>query len=260
MPRELKPQKVDQVEDSQTGYIVPIMLDRNSLTFFAEFNGEGTKAASAAEVRVWVEKAIKEARDFVWEGVIEVSKNTQHTSENAYIQYTINRFWHTKTINGNPLKCDWKYQTDLARSSNGHQWHFSPKEIPSHIPQRFTSDYDHYYLPYDEATWKGLEELLVALKTITEKIDVILGDDPDQLAVVGSRILGMLPAGEPEVERRWFKTKSHGEKVEPPIEENPPKEGIEWMDNGKLAVRHNWEGSRNFNASNDEWAYLPISS
>jgi hypothetical protein len=71
MPRKLKPQKVDTVEHK--GMTIPIMLNRNNNTFFAEVGGAGiVHAESVRECIQRVQSCAPQAFDIEWRPIIRI--------------------------------------------------------------------------------------------------------------------------------------------------------------------------------------------
>jgi hypothetical protein len=65
--RQRKPKVIETIKDEKTGDTCDLLLDQNTLTFRAVYQGETCSHETASVVREWIVRTLKETRAIQWE-------------------------------------------------------------------------------------------------------------------------------------------------------------------------------------------------
>jgi hypothetical protein len=114
MARKLKPQFVLKVEDDRVGNFIDIMLDRNTLDFFAEYDGDSFRDPTVEAVKIWASERLKNNNGIEWVPVLKIQVNNQDTyygnkpedGIRSEISYSVSRFYLGYTVSGRLVASD----------------------------------------------------------------------------------------------------------------------------------------------------------
>ena len=183
MARALKPQKVETWKHEKRGVKLDLFLDRNDHTFFCEFQKEIVREPSLAALHHTIRRTIESSCALKWLPMVTVTRLKPFAQDgDQFIGFTIERSWIAQKADGNWLQCSWEHNdTDEDREMwassfwLGHGVHGSTFTLPYYGAKNvFHRDYDHFYLPYTEELWVGLDELLEKLRFLRGKLDELL--------------------------------------------------------------------------------------
>ena len=207
MPREKKPQQVDEVYHERLGITVPIMLNRNTLEFYAEYEGDRIEARSAQEVKQQVEDLVRGGLTAEWQPVLKV----QVTTPRDYAMYEdvqgslgikFRRYWVGFTPTGKTLQCEWntpaaerrsaaKKYTELVRPNEVERIDFRSLPAVKHEGSSWHQGSDTYFLDYTEEMWAALNAIVAQLEKACDTLEQLLGTEEgrDRVMQVGAALL-----------------------------------------------------------------------
>lgn len=194
MSRTLKPMKVDVFQDYKKRITVEIMLDRNTKTFFAEFNGKKFEAPDAAGVERQVKDAVDSSTPIAWVRVIQLSCDDREETASGWTRYGNRR------KNGGH-ECELKF--DFCRKELGE---IGAETLERPFPEDLRDDEDRerqarfptayaescrkwekeQQIPYSEDTWATLNDLVAAVDKARTKLAALF--DPKD----GGRLLAAM--------------------------------------------------------------------
>lgn len=202
MARKLKPQKVSEVKHRGSGVVVPIHLDRNELDFFADFGGQRFRAGAAKELRRELWLIIDESIRLEWHPVIEVKALRPFaTRSDGFVGFETERFLWARRHDGTLARIGWS-QKDVADKYR------HAKTMPARVKMQEEFDPPYrddqarvatVYLPYTDDLWVGLQELVMGVSVLKDRLTELLLTKEGQarLAEVGQAMVKALPAPEP---------------------------------------------------------------
>lgn len=210
MPRKLKPQQVDEVFHSDSGTRVPIMFDRNTLEFFAEFEGETFTDPVAVKLRTPVMDAIKAASSLTWERAIAVIRPRETSSHfnpfdmhaafaQGSMEFAFCIFDWAKRRDGKIVRrsvySDNQGTIYEFRTGGPVVWLRAPKDFAPPVFEDRT-----VYLPYTQEVWAALWNMKAALESARKRLDELVSTTEGTilLASNGAATLLALPQPTPE--------------------------------------------------------------
>jgi hypothetical protein len=192
MTRQLKPQQVSIVEDNVTGISVPIMLDRNTLEFFAQMPEKLTlRGKDAEELRERVKVALTNRENLNWFSVIDVTVHGAGSYENNVVGFSFKRYWLARRNDGAYLQVKWQEYFAGFNDGSGARTADevvipTAKELLSRCTQRGGDRYPHFepqpgpgiisvnkecvLLPYTFPLWTKLQKMSEHLTEIRKKL------------------------------------------------------------------------------------------
>jgi len=185
MSRQLKPQSIGPYYDTNTHTTVEMFLDRNDHTFFAKFGDQKYEAASKNELIVQLQKAIHESVNITWAPVIEVKRlEPGHYSmmdrdkDPSFVGFRLARYHYGRLNDGTWVATGWDVPDQLRASARqnlgwGRKDEFNP---PCHR-QGHSGLPDTYFLPYDEAAWEALIQLVSNIRAVRQRWDAMLSSE-----------------------------------------------------------------------------------
>lgn len=207
MARGLKPQQVKMMRHTN-GTEVPLMFDRNDLTFFSEFGSKKFMGKTAAEVQAEVMKHISETQEIEWKPVIQVSPITPFQSEHkTFVGIEIDRYyvamfpdkdwrtlrWDDYNEEPNGMWGETTIGGMRVRRATRHNYGANLEVLPSSTDHRREPV---HFLDYDEDVWASLNAIVEGIGRLRGKINDLCGT-PDgfrKLKTVGKDIQKLLPA------------------------------------------------------------------
>lgn len=224
-----KPIEVDEVHNAVVGVRVPIKLDRNTNTFFAEFAGKRYEHAICGNVIAMVRVAVEASQKLDWQPVLQIERLTPFgaASPENFIGFTLDRFFIAFTTEGRIVRTRWfvdttgadfplsvyrKRTVKLGRGNNdandmafveSFTWDEErwgkfrlPYPYEGCLPAGSEGDWrdeQTYYLPFTPGLWRALELLQERIEEARRKLDELL------LTAEGNQLLeawaGRLSAG-----------------------------------------------------------------
>jgi hypothetical protein len=153
--------------------------------------------------------------EFEWIPVIEVEESQswhdEHQVGTAFIGFSTERYYIAKRPDKLFVRADWRifhHSKEDARYYGKppiyHAKRFYDRNIlnddgtlEGDFPLPFVSDMTrrHYYLPYSEETWGGIQQIIEAIKVLKSRLHEVLGTDEGRklLLRVGESIIKALP-------------------------------------------------------------------
>lgn len=213
-----KPLEVDEVQNVVIGVRVPVMLDRESNRFFANYAGRRYEHEVCATVKALVRAAIEAAQKLAWIPVIEIERLmpfSAHQPEN-FIGFTLARYYIACATAGRIVKTNWYVddgedvplsvyrQRAVAperRANEANDMSFVetftwdeerwgkfrlPYPYEGCLPADSAADWrdeQTYYVAYTPELWHALELLLERIEETRKKLDELL------LTPAGHRLL-----------------------------------------------------------------------
>jgi hypothetical protein len=196
MARELKPFKVDEVSNFETGVKVLIYLDRGDKTFFGIVGDKRVEAKTADECKSAVYKELQAFRPFVWEKVIEASTNeVEHVGGNpapgevpedrhsTHIELHFRRYQQAKSLAGegyiergfDTVKEDFE---SPFRKKWVHNWR----------------DNGSVALPYTDETWGKLIAIEAGIEELNRRLSQLLDPKDGAKRLLALQVRALLPA------------------------------------------------------------------
>jgi hypothetical protein len=200
MPRELKPQSIGFYEDDRTHTTVEMFLNRNDHTFFAKFGGDTYYGASKNELVERLRTAVREAQDIQWSPVIEVRRLSPANytyldgldKDPSFVGFRLYRYYYGRLVDGTWVTTRW--ETAESQRVNSHQnlgWGRDKEFIPPCHRQGHSGIPDTYYLPYEEATWAALSQLVENIRAVRRKLEEMLSSEEGMSQLVKAITAGM---------------------------------------------------------------------
>ena len=168
MVRPLKPYKVDRVWHHAKGVSVDIMLDRDTCEFFGIVGGKRFAFKTAAECKREIRKMLQGYEGLKWRKFIEIEMTSVEDSCENYSDFNL----ETPSFNA-----DFQVRRFEGAKSVDNTW----------IQRPFKEDFDHQdaaikrwprrkvsgmtFLPYSEAAWKTLNEIIVRLGDLIARLE-----------------------------------------------------------------------------------------
>lgn len=205
-----KPIQVDTVTYKPAGITTSIYLDRNTLTFFADFMDQHFSSITAEEVKTQVYQTMVKVADLVWQPVIEVEKLAPFQGgKTPFVGFLLDRFYVARRYDGTYAKVQWHRSVPMTGISSadddgqGNWLHWAEtfywtKDQGEFNPPTFfdrAGDRGKYYLPYTDPLWEGLQHLQQAIGELDDRLDSLLGtpEGLKALATIGQHLLLALP-------------------------------------------------------------------
>jgi hypothetical protein len=207
--------KIETVTEPRSGVSVPITLDKKRMEFTAKFADFSITDKDGEKVRDAVLRAIRERAELQWTAVIEAHQTRNYGSigtgygslpleQNEEMGLRIERFYVARKFDGDWVRAEW-HTPDGERMHKAKHWHGRSymTEIKytmheSETDLRYNNKLKgEYLMPYDDALWTGLEEVLRKMKMIRELVKGLLSSEEgvQRLIAVGSGT-PLLGAGE----------------------------------------------------------------
>jgi hypothetical protein len=173
-PRQLKPQKVEDFHDRPRRQMFDLMLDRNSLTFFALIQGERLEATSIIELRKLVASKCTTLSTVEWSKVIELelhekpdggshwNRKVDGTEENE-LRFQFSRFEIGQLADGTKLKR--RFTEDLPEFKRADQ----ERDGCAHTTRLVNYEIEKQ-IPYSEERWAALLEVSAGLDRARERL------------------------------------------------------------------------------------------
>ena len=196
MPRKKKPQKVDTVRGQ--GYEIDIMLDRDTLEFFANLPGDEVITSKEArsiksQTLAWLSNNIT----FDWHPIIAVDETRPFMESNTsptrgFVGFSLSRFYWTRRQDGRVFKKEWNYgnKSNLDGASLWYAIEIDDNGFPVH-------DSTHY-MPYSDELWEGLLGLIGKIQELKLNLSNFLSSDEgvSRLSEIGMSSIKSLFSGE----------------------------------------------------------------
>ena len=155
MPRSLKPQQVREYVSGETGERIPIMFDRNDLTFFAQYGADFVHDKTAAGIPAKLEALIKLAGVVDWQRCIELHR-VYPPSGGASITLWHKTFEWGYRSDGKLMQRSW--HRDFGTTGNAHHWSLSYTSLKTPFaPPMYLGGVD--FLVYTPELDEGLRQL-----------------------------------------------------------------------------------------------------
>lgn len=219
MGRHLKPQKVKDVEDRQTGTWYPVYLDRNRLVFYAEPAVDVRVEAETAEecVRLLRQK-FGELRTYDWKPYLVIDgpeieeargHGWSHRSEwiTGGVELKFRRTERSPSPSGEPGKfVERKHFEDLddeiRAPKNKHDRENRKRWEEGKETERVWGSPSDIYLPYTPDLWARMLRLKDVLDRASSDLETLLRLGQENKEALVARLGGSLPlllsAGPPE--------------------------------------------------------------
>jgi hypothetical protein len=188
-----------------------IFLSREDLIFSAHLNGKSMQSKDGQAVRKWLEQQLEDACALVWIPVICVldaePRNCTYNTRKLQlhdVSVDINRFYVAALPDGSVRSVDWEVSEAERLTAHGGPYAWVGHEAKTmmvdgkvRLPQH---DEHLHLLPYTEALWAGLNELMTGIDRLRIRLHVMLRSDAGlaKLNTVGAQMLKLLGEGEPE--------------------------------------------------------------
>lgn len=205
MPRQLKPQQVDEIEHRRAHITIPLMFNRNDINFFADFAGRTYKGKDADTVRTLVMDAIDKSLQCEWVRVLTISHvNYEYAGQglrDRTFSFNMDRFLIGSLSTGVLKRLNWETaeHTDdhvqwIARSSDFY-WDKEKYGIFELPTQKKQYNDLTYYRVYREQDWQTLLDFEKWLNILRDRFfDWVSIDAPLMSNLLeGSNPLLMLP-------------------------------------------------------------------
>ncbi len=198
--------KIETIKEYKSGIEVNIYLDKKKMEFGAEFADFIVTGKDGEKVKADILAAIRERSELVWTPVIRAEQMYQVSTYNGHQEIyreqrenmglTIERFYVARKMDGSWVRVEWftepqhrmmhakSWHGDIAKGATGIQYSGSVEgdwTNPSRKKGKFI-------LPYSDALWDGLTEVLVKMKMIRELVSGLLGSEEGmaKLIAIGS--------------------------------------------------------------------------
>jgi len=211
MARALKPQKVDTWRHMRYNLSVDLFLDRNTCAFFCDYAGQQLRKPALAELTRALNELVEATLDLTWQSMITVSRMKPFAEQSdSFVGFKIDRSYICQTSSGSWLQVSWDDYHDEDRLKR-EPIQFWAREfyIPIEKRQSFKlpctddssgrrhiDDVDCYYLPYTDALWVGLEDIIEKIRILRRSLNQLLTTQ-EGLAKIESQAAFLLTAGTP---------------------------------------------------------------
>lgn len=205
-----KPIEVDAIHNAVVGVRVPIMLDRNKNTFFADYAGRRYEHETCGNVKALVREAIEASQKLDWQPVLQIERLTPFgaAAPENFIGFTLERFYIAFTTEGQIVRTRWfvdssgadvplsvyrKRNVTPTRGNNdandmafveSFTWDEErwgkfrlPYPYEGCLPAGSEGDWrdeQTYYLPFTPGLWRALELLQERIEEARRKLDELL--------------------------------------------------------------------------------------
>ena len=182
------PARVDFITHARTGVKVALRLDKKNMVFQAEYGGQTYKSKDGGEVRAQTLKAIEESHQLTFQPVIRVevargnfgSVYHSRAELGVGLGVAITRFYFSQEGELRQLTWEDHKRNNVTRLKRWMPPGFKgkPEEftLPFSRPNRLSYGSDHYYLPYSEETWEGLQRIVKNIETAKDHLNAFLVD------------------------------------------------------------------------------------
>jgi len=183
VPRRLKPKEVGRITVPKYNISVPLLLDRESLDFFVEFQGRSVSAKTAEEAKTLGRDLIINTIALEWQSVIEVSLDeyANERDQSGRLDFDFERFlvatapWMTEGERSRSqprgLRRDW------PPARGAHPLTKEGYERGADIKVDFMAGRRDgiFRLPYSDETWAGLVRLAKIVRQARRALKKLLG-------------------------------------------------------------------------------------
>lgn len=182
------PARVDWIVHKRTGAKVALRLNKKTMEFQAEYGGQIYGSKDGAEVRAQVLAAIEKSHQLVFQPIIQVqvargSLGSMYFSRadfGAGLALAITRFYISREDELRMLTWEDYKRNNVASLKRWMPSGFEGKPgeftLPFSRPNRLSYGSEHYYLPYSEQAWEGLQRIVKLVETARGRLDAFLGD------------------------------------------------------------------------------------
>lgn len=179
MPRSLKPQQVREYVSGETGERIPIMFDRNDLTFFAQYGADFVHDKTAAGIPAKLEALIKLAGVVDWQRCIELHR-VYPPSGGASITLWHKTFEWGYRSDGKLMQRSW--HRDFGTTGNAHHWSLSYTSLKTPFaPPMYLGGVDFLvYTPELDEGLRQLEEMILNVRRLVDR----LVETPEGIALI----------------------------------------------------------------------------
>lgn len=209
MGRTLKPQQVDEVRHDGLGVVVPVMLDRNTLTFFAKVGDEIVRGDSAKIVANETYHAIERRAELDWIPIVRVTLPSAvacHFCKVRGIDVNFERFYLAEA-GANVLELRWidyeREQSANERLTRARRHHglAAPLKLPHRLERdRVSREHASVIHRYTPELWAGLEQLAALMGEAERRLHDLVMTDAGlaTLVAAGAGTPLLLTSGIPE--------------------------------------------------------------
>lgn len=181
------PARVDWITHDRTGVKVALRLNKKTMKFQAEYGGQIYESKDGAEVRAQVLAAIEKSHKLVFQPVIrvEVAHGSfggvypSRANYGAGLALAITRFYFSWEDELRMLSWEDYERNNVTRLKRWMPSGFEGKPgeftLPFFRPNRLSYGGDHYYLPYSEEVWEGLQHIVKLVEAAKGRLDAFLG-------------------------------------------------------------------------------------
>lgn len=205
MPRRLIPRKVGEITNARLGVTVDLMLDRNTLEFFAELGDLKITNKSADTVKAKMGEAIRAVSKLDWFPVVHIEQKDAFMSGGleGFVGFKTERFWMAKKPNGRLTTLPWNRYMMLATSEMETRWWSMVRDATGFYWENNWGKFElpcsegkNHYLPYTDELWAGTERLITAIKLLRERLIALISSEEGikQLVSIGASMIKALPA------------------------------------------------------------------
>ena len=165
-----KPARIGWIEHKRLGLKVALRLNKNTMTFEAEFNDQTYSSKDGDEVRKLVLAAMESAQALEFFPVIKLRINPYGYGSQYRIELTLRRFYYARQEDGTMLESRWGDREDV-RVSQARK--ISPYERFGELPHRIDEqhgDTSTLFMAYADELWGALSELADAVPDLKTRI------------------------------------------------------------------------------------------
>ncbi len=179
-----KPARIGWIEHRRLGLKVALRLNKNTMTFEAEFNGQTYSSKDGGEVKKLVLAAMESAQALEFHPVIRLRIKAYRYSNTSQIDADLTRFYYARQADGTMLHSRWE-DSDGRRVSQSHKVHSHEQfdKLPHRRDERY-GDTSTFLLSYSEETWEDLLELADSISGLKDRIAVAV-ESGDAQVVLG---------------------------------------------------------------------------
>lgn len=191
------------------GVSADIFFRKDDMQFSAHLNADRFISTEGGAVEKWVEAALKHAVELVWIPVIcvlDVGSDSYNyagcTLELHSISMDVSRFYVAAMPDGTVRSVTWdvKPEARLTSQSTPYAW-VRDRSIYSGLGESKITlplhDDTTHVLPYSEALWLGLNEILIGVDQLRKRIEGLLTQDEglNKIISLGARSCLLLQEG-----------------------------------------------------------------
>lgn len=196
MVRELKPFKVDEVVNFETGVKILIYLDREDKTFFGVVGDKRVEAETAEECKRAVCKELRTFRPFVWEKVIEA-----HTYEVEHVSGDPAPGSVPEDRHSNHFELHFRrYQQAKSLAGEGYLergFDVVKEDFENQFRKKWTQnwrDNGSVVLPYTDETWEKLLAIEAGIEELNRRLVRLLDPKDGAKRLLELQVRALLPA------------------------------------------------------------------